>query len=433
MQRKFTITLNGQEVQQDDLNLIATDAALSDDLVLSELFRLTPYAGGSVTKGLLTYGASSSGGGGLVRSNGATNSVRVYPCRALIGSIVTAGTDAVANFQDSRSAVFVGDLTAAYTVKTISSNLTVNNRWDLVYLRVDRDLPEAVVPRYIKAAGPPITETPTSISVVTNTVVSVGVVTGTASAAPVFPALPADGAGAYHIPLAYLVVEAGFTTLSTMESFYIYDQAPILSFSKTTGAVVTRPATTSFKRTGPAMSRTTGGDTGTLGWSIGDGRPPVYIPPSMTGEDVIYIALDLGHASITSNWSQLPVTVIDDSVDWRNRMFSWTVQAKSTSIGFPWSDSGSSALIASNITNPNSSTANLAFGFGQSFVADTGVQAWALHVEDNTLGRAMAVSTALYIYVDLTTGNLMFTCAGTFPTATFFIRLAATAQYPNYL
>ena len=57
MEPKYHSAANGQELQQQDVDSIAEQAALADDRLLWELLRLTPQSA-TPQKGILTYGKS---------------------------------------------------------------------------------------------------------------------------------------------------------------------------------------------------------------------------------------------------------------------------------------------------------------------------------------------------------------------------------------
>src|SRR5689334_8947870 len=111
MENRFQHSLNGQSVQQADLNLLGETSALADDRVFAELFRMQPYDGATVRKGVLPFGHSASANAGLVVPNGATGSVLVNPLRAFVGSRTAVATSAKANWRDIRSALAVGSTT----------------------------------------------------------------------------------------------------------------------------------------------------------------------------------------------------------------------------------------------------------------------------------------------------------------------------------
>src|SRR6266487_1281647 len=149
MERKYQHTVNGQEVESSDINLIADDAALADDRVFAELFRMKPYD--SVTNPNLSKAILPYSEGATVQPNGASGSVRIYPCRPMIAAKVNASVDAKDNWRGIRSTVYVGNLTGPYITQSLAANTSgVAWRWDTIYLRVDKDAAETSVTRYVK-------------------------------------------------------------------------------------------------------------------------------------------------------------------------------------------------------------------------------------------------------------------------------------------
>ena len=77
-EKKYVHLLDGQEVEEDDLNGISENAALADDRVLAELVRVRPYNGTSPSRGIMPYGylgaAPNLSDRPLIRQNGASAS-----------------------------------------------------------------------------------------------------------------------------------------------------------------------------------------------------------------------------------------------------------------------------------------------------------------------------------------------------------------------
>src|ERR1700728_290119 len=123
--------LDGQEVEQEDINLLGTTSGLADDRVLAELLRLAPFDGTNTAKAILPY-ALRAGDSATVVPNGATGSVRVLPFRAIIGSRTTIATDPLAAWRDIRSSVYAqttgGGAFGAAAVFAPNPGLT--SRWD---------------------------------------------------------------------------------------------------------------------------------------------------------------------------------------------------------------------------------------------------------------------------------------------------------------
>lgn len=441
MEKQFKLDFNGQQVQQQDFADIGETGGLADDRVFAELFRLAPYDGSTVSRGILRYiYAGASGSVGTVAPNGATGQIKVKPFRAVLGSRTTAGTEARKNWRDIRSGLSIAEgATSTDTLVTLSANSSGNPRWDLIYAAITPDANGASTTRKVKDAT---TRVVTPQSVVPNliTTVAIGSVTGTPGASPSFPATPTDSAGTYYIPLAYVRVPNGFGSSSTVLTTDIDDIAPVLMVSPAVGASRCRPANQQSKAGGAAISGTgTTTDNGLVAWGATSGhRPAVYMPPSMAGKEEILIAMDLFHASST-NWTHQDGSLVDDSIDWRNRLFKWTAMI-ATSGGsnciFPWQSPVAGfppipgAFTVSTLDTNFASTAHQ-IGFGQSFTYDIAVgkaTVATLVSGSNVPNTIMAGSTAVKLYTDLTSGALRVAITGA-PGAVFFIWLEASAQY----
>lgn len=335
MESEFQLTTNGQQVTQADLNNLGTVAALDGDRVFAELFRMVPFDGSTVSRGILPYGTETSANVALVAPNGASGNVTVSPFRAFIGSRTTVGTDAKANWRDIRCAVAVGTTTLAQTV-AIAANASGNPRWDLVYALVSIGANETTATRKIKS---PTTKVISSSSVVTTTVdkVTLGALAGTPAASPVFPATPADSGSNYYIPLAYVRVPSGFGATSTVLTTGIAAAAPILRMPTATGCSMRVCDSLSAASTAQQQA-----------WGSSGTRPKWWLPPDITGTESLFVFLDLHDAS-SANWSHRDGDVID-SRDWRGRLIKWTAQNE-TFVSLPWSTAdGSSSNLQGNNT-----------------------------------------------------------------------------------
>lgn len=442
MEDQFQLANNGQAVLKADLDGLGETSGLADDRVFAELFRMTPYDGSTVRKGMLPYGSGTSG---TVVAAGASGSVSVNPFRAFVGTRTAVATNAKKNWRDIRSALGIGTTTLAQTV-AIGANSTGNPRWDLVYAAVAVDANNAAVTRKRKN---PTSKAVTSSSVVTTlaTTVTLGVTPGTAGASPAFPATPTDSGGTYYVPLAYIRVPNGFGASSTVDPKDINEVAPVLAISRTTGASTLRPANQQNIVGGTAISGT--GQTSQNGFAAWKGtagqRPAVYMPPSMIGKEEILIALELGHAS-SANWSHQNNAIVDDKIDWRKRLFKWNAYVGNNSAAaseFPWNSLGGNKALSGSYVLEDGVAAAPALatrtaGFGQSFTidADGVINVARFQAVDNVDNNAnvpstVQVSTAFVgLYVDAATGALKVAITGV-PLCSFLIWLEATAPYPN--
>jgi hypothetical protein len=418
MEKRYQHTVNGQSVLTADLNVLGESSALADDRVFAELFRLAPYDGATISRGVLPYGS-----GAVVAAAGASGSVSVRPFRALVGSRTAVATDAKKNWRDIRSAIGVGTTTLAQTV-ALAANATGNPRWDLVYAAVAVDANSASITRKVKD---PTTKAIAGQSLVTTleTVVTLGVVAGTAGASPAFPSLPADSGGTYYISLAHVRIPNGFGASSTVAAKDIDEVAPILPVSTATGASSLRPANQHNVIGGVAISGAgTSTANGALKWSGSSAtRPGLYLPPSMSGSESLIIEIDLGNAS-SANWSHQNADIVDNSRDWRNRFWRWHAHVGSgaTNAGkFP----GGAATVIGYSSEGTPGFANdadyvaHASGLGSSFdssgtdaavaiVSASGPAATqAPSGTSNISTYAMAPATRVRLYVDTATGALL--------------------------
>lgn len=323
MEPQPQILNNGQSILVGDFNALGEAAALADDRVLAELFRLQPFDGATVRRGIMPYNHAAWGALQFVAPNGATGSVLVNPFRAFIGSRTAVGTNAKANWRDTRSAVGVGSTTLAQVV-TFAANASGNPRWDMIYAAVAVDANSASVFRKVKD---PTTKAIASASTVVTkvTTVALGVQAGTPGASPSWPAAPADAAGTYYIPLAYVRIPNGFTAGSTIAKTDIAEAAPTLALSSATGGSSLQIANRHF--TPEAANALTTAKVQT--WGSTGTRPNMFLPPLMGGVDGLVVAVDL-RTGVESHVT----TGLVDSRDWRGRLARWTASIHTDD--FPW-------------------------------------------------------------------------------------------------
>lgn len=421
METQYKFAQNGQELQQADVNLISKNASLADDRTLAEILRIAPY-NGTVSKLILPYGYQgvASGATGIVQSAGATGKIRIFPFRAIVGSRDTiAGIGLRENFRDIRSAVFnTDDGSGNPQTILLAANSSGNPRWDLVYAIVSIEQPLASLSRYIKD---PVSKSVSSGSVASNiaTTVTVSVVTGTpgASPDPTGTTLPTDGGSTYYIPIAYVRVPNGFSGISTV------GHQDILTVTPVAGASGLRPANHQYKPDGTALTSARAGS-----WASSGTRPSYFIPSEMTGTESRVVFMGLADPS-SANWSHLDATVVDDSIDWRNRFFKVTCKLNSTNVPSVWSTGVASGSV------PRSGQA-LVTDLGQSIYDDlssfytTTNHGGVVCYFDHSSNTVIASTMGLGLYVDQTTGALMALINGA-PAVNAFFWVEATAAYPN--
>lgn len=444
MEKTFKIDYNGQQIQKSDLELIGESAGLADDRVFAELMRLAPYTG-TVARGILAYGYRGSAGVGTVAPNGATGTVLVNPFRAIIGARTPAATDAKKAQRDIRSALVVaeGDTSLTHTV-SIASNASGNPRWDLVYAAVAVDANST--PTVLRKVKDPTTKVISSqtVSVSKVTSITLGVAAGTPGASPAYPATPADSAGTYYVPLAYIRVPNGFNGTSTVVNTDINEIATVIQMSSRVGGYNLRPSKSNVSVTGVGTST----QNGSMAWNAGLGyRAGAYMPPSMAGAEGLLIAIDVSNAA-NGNWSHQSGDVIDDTIDWRNRIFRWSavVGADGNPTGaFPWiGDANHMFLMYSSSAGAMPGYSGgpdpaYAVGMGASFgsiisyictLASAGASAVTPINGYNVPANIMASGSAVSLYVDGATGNLKLNVRNT-PRVSCFIWLEATAPFTN--
>ena len=420
---RFALTQNGQEVEQSDINALSDAGGLADDHVLAELLRLAPFSGSGVSKAILPFGTAAT-----VAPAGATGTVTVSPFRAVVGTRDTvANIGTLKNWNDLRSAIFTGPNALALS-QPLQANTTAQPRWDLLYAQLQVDTPGAQVSRYRKD---PATEQVSVVQVAKSLVqsISVGVTQGTSGGPK--PTLPPDGGGTFFFPLANVRVPANFGALSTVAPTDIEDLAPYVPLALTTGASILVPANHQYKEGGSVLS------SAAFAWGSGGPRPGPVMPPTMSGCEGRLIAID-AQAAASANWSHQSQGIVDDSRDWRNRVFRWhAIVNPSAQAIFPWDRSGTPSARAIGATGASGTGGWQAFGFGQSFAADgatecvppLGVTA-AVAAQVTPANANLPVQTYIALFVDPNTGALKVFINGV-PGVRCFFWLEASGQFPN--
>src|SRR3972149_39679 len=433
MEQRYIHSVDGQAFDQTELNLVAEEAAKADDRLLAELFRFCPRTTTSLQKMILPYriegyvndGGSPPGGlksSALVRPNGATGQVMVFSFRAFVGPITNV---APAAWYEARSGRFVGDTNGPTLGQAVQLDDTAaNNRWDLIYVRVQVDLPTGNENRVVRTISGVATQ---AIPLYTNNWVTLGVVNGTEDTNPSYPALPVDGdlgPNFYYIPLAYVLLEHPFTSGSLVATRNICEIAPVARVASSTGAVTAEPATFTHADASPLWTQRT--------WSPSAGRPQEFLPSVMSGGAMRFLALDMSDA--TKSLDQNTVTIIDESMDWSNRIIWFWIYAmrNSAATDFAWMPSEAPLVQLepqgrqiSVVGEPQNQTV---FFMGNTFnqtvpalVLDSEWEFWGagqhaeLEISTDTSGRL----TAQYVYTD------------TDLDMKFMILAIASAQYRN--
>jgi len=317
METLYQHTVPGQDVAEEELNWVAETAAKTDDHVLAELLRMIPgLSGGFVHKAILPYRVEAlhpSGVAvnttGIITPFGTTGSVLVYPFRALIGSRYV-GDQSI--WYDIRTARFMGTIAPVLAAQRVLSATVTNSRWDLIYARVDLTVTSAPVERIVRTVGGDVAQ---NISLYTDTTVTIGVVEGAEGATPVRPALPTDGSGAYYIGIAYVLLPHPFTSSTAVEPEWICEHVPVAPLAASTGAVTFRPASFAYADDSALWAQ--------RAWGPADERPEEHLPATMLGGAQRFIALDF--MDVTKSLDPDVPTVMDNTIDWRNRVLTFVV------------------------------------------------------------------------------------------------------------
>lgn len=413
MEKQFKLDNNGQQVQQQDFNLLGEAAGLADDRVYAELLRMTAFNGSVSAKGILPYGPAAT-----VAVNGASGSVLVNPFRAFVGSRTAVATDAEKNWRDIRSTLSVAEGAAALTlVAAIGANSSGNPRWDLVYAAVTIDANSPSSTRKVKDPTTKVVA-PASVSTYKRTKLVIGVVPGTAAASPVFPAIPADSGGVYNIPLAYVRVPNGFNASSTVLPTDIADQAPVLHIATSSGAQCSRPGT--WQNTINTAHQQSWG-------ASGSNRFGMWMPPSMVGGETLWFAI-----SLSASDPDKPATgTVIDTGDWRERMVTWMAAAAFSNgdPDFPWTTGsplstipGGAAYFTGSTFDPNTQV----YAGMSSTINGGGV----MLLTNANGATGIDTGSTVSISCDASTGNLKINYTGN-PHAKLIVRCDFSGRYAN--
>lgn len=412
MEDRYQHTIDGQEVNEGDINLVATEASLADDRTLAELFRLAQV--GTTNPGGVLIDRGIVGGDPVsaivVPSGSADARVSIAAFRAFVGAVLPG--DSVAARKNIRSG-FSGTTTMQFPA------ITTNPRWDLIYARVDVDVDAASVSRFVKTGTTPATQQ--SIVTTKQTTVTIGRVQGTESSSATFPAIPADSGSSYYIPIAYVLLLAGHTLTTAIAKTNICESAYMLRVSPGTGGAHCKPASINSRvgLSGAQLAST---------WTS-SGRNHAFIPPTMVGKVEKLIALEFG-ATRTAGLGV--TTVVDDTIDWRNRLFKTTVFVGSisgSSYTLAWNSGGTA--FAPDGRLPSAATGGPVVAMGQSFHQDAGAAGGEVALLIAATVPQLAASSSVELYVDMTTGKLMVKVSATDPSAEIVFWLEATGQHNN--
>jgi hypothetical protein len=419
-------TTEGQEYQQADANQVAKQAALSEDYALRELVRLYPNGDGRTPdRGILPWtgtrpGGTVADGEPTVRTaDPAFKAVFVAPFRFLLGSTQATMADiyeTIDAMDDGRSANFVDAGSDAPELEvSVGTDTTANDRWTLVYATLYTDVAEPNVTRFVKD---PVTgvATATPLSVNNRTKVEIGIVEGAEGASPTRPALPADGAGQYRIALAYVYCPHPFTGASVVDPDHIHDVAPVLPLAASGGVSQILPASAMWDPAGIVVANHT--------WD-GTERPEPYLPATMTGGAERLIQLQWEGATRTIPLAS--IRTLDDSIDWRDRIFQTVIiAADSAASEFASARLGSAPFVPG--ADLRTLGTNMAIQAGQSFMDDNGIQRTVCEVTPTELS-VMGAGSVVRIWVHNTLGILRGSVGGSDPAVKLFAWVRASGAF----
>lgn len=412
--------MDGQEVAVADFNLLGSVAGLADDRVFAEWLRTIVFDGANTYKTILPYGTLQIEGltpgtavnFGTVQPTGSANgSVNVFPFRAVVGSRTSVGTSPALNWSDIRTALFTGAATLSQTL-ALAANSSGNPRWDLIYATVSVDTPSGTQTRRVKTPSTGVVTAQTVTTQLLNPV-TVGQTQGTPGATPTIPALPSDSGGNYFIALAAVRVPNGFNSSTTIVNADIRDQVAISALqSPTTGVGRICPASGNNDQAGTYATDLSGPGA----WAAGTAgqRPGVFLPPGLVGGEERVILIDANNSSHPSHANG---SVVDDTIDWRNRFTRVEGQARTSTELFACDPSaGTTAL-------PNFALTALSAVYSNTFKADAGLVAGASTLATYNTG-------AFGLYVLASDGKLRWFTNGSVANR-FFLWIKASTIFPN--
>ena len=151
------------------------------------------------------------------------------------------------------------------------------------------------------------------------------------------------------------------------------------------------------------------------------------------------VAIDLQDAA-SANWSHQLGATVDDSRDWRNRIFRWFAVVNSNAQQlYPWDQGNALFPRAFSASGGVWQAGGMAFGFGQSFVRDSlpflrfpvPTVAFPMVAQLSPTNANLPASTNVVLYVDTQTGAIAVGMTGV-PGVRCFFWLEASAQFPNF-
>lgn len=426
MEPRRNLAEPGQELSLEDADAMSLSGASADDRVFAELLRLTPYAG-TIARAILPFGSIGSDGtdpshAGIVKASGSSDAkIRVYPFRAIVGPI-GAGGDPLNSYRKIHSVVVAADSGANLFSELTLEPTVANNRWDLIWVKVSLNAVESTASRYVRDQTTEVVTLET-LDVIIKDAYTLGVTKGTEATLPIYPTTPSDSGSDYYIPLAFVLLAHPFTGASPVIKYRIHEVAPVVSISRAMGAATLQPGKAQWDPNGALLTATT--------FLTSAYRPDVYLPPTMTGRESRIFAFNW---EVTNKSPAINnIHLLDDSIDWRYRIFEWRAQVNHNagSENFQWAVSGAGRVptaLGSLAGSPNNG-----WGFGQSF-RDDGTAAFTPDVPggvvaylDTTTFPLLAIPVVLF--VDMATGALKLSIQGASPNAVVLVVIDASGPF----
>lgn len=427
----------GQEILLDELEQMADNGALSEDRSVAGLHDLGG-AGVADTPiiSVKPYNPGKSQASGVQSSGVHTTlslnrTILVGPFQFIIGSPETdLANNPFAPLRDVRSVQQAEVVTPGSSVgEVVQLSATAgDNRWDLVYAELKRDVSKTQLTRFQKD---PDTENVTAPTVDTELgqEVTIKVVVGTEAASPTRPALPANSPGVYNVPLAYVALMHPFAAADAVPANAIQELWLNQGISLGHAAQQFQILTQQFSVGGFADSADP--------WdpSSATPRPEIYMSPQMRGGLSFPLAVILtANSGGVRTFANNSDNVVDNLIDWRQRLFRVWVGIRSGLVTstFVWNTAAGQPMPTWSAHHLTGDSNRLAVGFGQSFDDDlvsAGAGGTIFRLTDSDLSDLPA-GTAIELYVD-TLGQMKMKIGATDPDSILFAWIDATNQFSN--
>lgn len=411
---------DGQEVTSSDLGIMANLDASSMDYAVSEFFRLQMRVGaGAAPKGIIPFSTFKSDGtnpqtAGIVTSSGSANAtVFIYPFRAFV-AVIPFDAAPEAAWENTRT-VDVVPPSGSLLQNGFSLDATdgTHSRCDLIYAKITIGAVSDTDTRFVRDPITGVISAPALTTEISDTY-TLGVKKGTpfVGTTPARPTIDPDTSTDFFIPLAYIFLPIGFSAGSTVDNKSIHEVAPCVPLSRATGAISIRPANWHNKTPGsPLLAVDDFAATGH--------RAVAYAPSTWVGGEQLIVAASWNTTGPVNIPALNTTHIVDDSCDWRRRLFKWFATSSTAASALPWDNGG-----------PRAGNA-METGYGQSFSDDgTGAFGVAGGIVAINLGTTI-LANVIQIYVDLSTGALKMKTPAASPNKDLVVWIEATGQFAN--